>query len=151
LNHEPTNPSKNTIRSCESGRSRVSEDLLVVLLGGAVGKRELEVLGEELFDVRAANAVGLLDLSNAENLVKLSATHEQTSREVVTNVDGTETGTVTRSHVLVQSLNGIGSGELTELLVHVVGAGARVVTDPDGEVLDLLWALLVDLERRALV
>jgi hypothetical protein len=116
-----------------------------------VGKRELEVLGEELLDVRAANAVGLLDLSNAENLVKLSATHEQTSREVVTNVDGAETGTVTRSHVLVQRLNGIGSGELTELLVHVVGAGARVVTDPDGEVLDLLWALLVDLERRALV
>jgi len=38
------------------------------LLGGTVGKRELEVLGKELFDVRAADAVGLLDLNNAENL-----------------------------------------------------------------------------------
>jgi hypothetical protein len=51
------------------------------------------------------------------------------------------------SHVLVHSLNGIGSRHLTVLLVHVVGAGAGVVSDPDTEVLDLQWALLVDLRN----
>jgi hypothetical protein len=49
------------------------------------------------------------------------------------------------SHVLVQSLNSIGSRHLTVLLVHVVGSGARIVTDPDAEVLDLHWAFLVNL------
>jgi hypothetical protein len=33
-----------------------------------VGKRELEVLGEELLDVGAADGVGLLDLDNLEDL-----------------------------------------------------------------------------------
>lgn len=67
---------------------------------------------------------------------------------IVTYVNGTESGTVTGSHVLVQRLNGIGSAELTEFLVHVVGAGARVVTQPDTEVLDLGGALLGDLNCR---
>ena len=64
-------------------------------------------------------------------------------------MDGAETGTVTGSHVLVESLNSLGAGHLTELLVHVVGAGARVVADPDTEVLDLLGALLGDLTLSA--
>ena len=55
---------------------------------------------------------------------------------------------MTGSHVLVESLNGVHPAHLTELLVHVVGAGARVVTDPDTEVLDLGGALLVDLRAR---
>jgi len=62
-----------------------------------------------------------------------------------TYVDGAETSTVTGSHVLVESLNSLGAGHLTELLVHVVGTGARVVADPDTEVLDLEGTLLVDL------
>ena len=45
----------------------------------------------------------------------------------VTYVDGTETGAVTGSHVLVEGLNSVGAAHLTELLVHVVGTGARVV------------------------
>ena len=53
---------------------------------------------------------------------------------------------VTGGHILVESLDGGNARHLTVLLVHVVGAGARVVTDPDTEVLDLLGALLVDLE-----
>lgn len=60
-------------------------------------------------------------------------------------MDGTEAGTVTSSHVLVQGVDGISSAELTELLVHVVGAGARVVTQPDTEVLDFGGTLLGDL------
>lgn len=60
-------------------------------------------------------------------------------------MDGPETGAVTGSHVLVEGLDGVGAGHLTVLLVHVVGTRARVVADPDAKVLDLLWALLVDL------
>lgn len=56
-----------------------------------------------------------------------------------------ETGTVTSSHVLVEGLNGLSPAHLAELLVHVVGAGARVVAEPDTEVLDLERALLIDL------
>lgn len=70
-------------------------------------------------------------------------------------MDGAEAGTVTGSHVLVESLNGLGAAHLTELLVHVVGTGARVVAEPDAEVLDLQGTLLVDLKgisiRRGIV
>lgn len=59
-------------------------------------------------------------------------------------MDGAETGTVAGSHVLVESLNSLGTAHLTELLVHVVGTGARVVADPDTEVLDLEVTLLGD-------
>lgn len=62
-----------------------------------------------------------------------------------TYLDLPEARSVTGSHILVESLDGGDTGHLTVLLVHVVGAGARVVADPDAEVLDLLWALLVDL------
>ena len=109
-------------------------------------QRELEVLLEELLDVRAADGVGLLDLNNLEDLhsivSQLKLNH--CSQAVETYVDGTETGTVAGSHVLVESLNGLGTAHLTELLVHVVGTGARVVADPDTEVLDLQVTLLGD-------
>jgi hypothetical protein len=62
-----------------------------------------------------------------------------------TYLDRPETGAVTGSHILVESVDGGNAGHLTVLLVHVVGAGARVVADPDTEVLDLLGALLGDL------
>ena len=66
-------------------------------------------------------------------------------------MDRPETSTVAGSHVLVEGLDGIRTSELTELLVHVVGAGAGVIAEPDTEVLDLQRLLLVDLEgqRRA--
>lgn len=62
-------------------------------------------------------------------------------------MDGAEAGTVAGSHVLVEGLDSVGAAHLTELLVHVVGTRARVVTDPDTEVLDLQGALLVDLKE----
>lgn len=46
---------------------RVSVELLA-RRGSAVGQRELEVLGEELLDVRAADAVGVVDLDDLEDL-----------------------------------------------------------------------------------
>jgi len=60
-------------------------------------------------------------------------------------VDRPETGSMSGCHVLVHSLDCISSRHLTVLLVHVVGARAGVVSDPDAEVLDLQRALLVDL------
>jgi hypothetical protein len=60
-------------------------------------------------------------------------------------VDGSETGTVAGGHILVERVDGVGAGHLTVLLVHVVGSRARVVADPDTEILDDLRALLVDL------
>jgi hypothetical protein len=61
-------------------------------------------------------------------------------------VNRPKAGTMPRCHVLVEGLDGIRPGQLTVLFVHVVGAGARVVADPDSEVLNLLRALLVDLD-----
>lgn len=52
---------------------------------------------------------------------------------------------MTGGHILVEGIDGGDAGHLTVLLVHVVGTGARVVADPDAEVLDLLGALLGDL------
>ena len=60
-------------------------------------------------------------------------------------MDGPEAGAVAGGHVLVERLNGVGAAHLTVLFVHVVGAGTRVVSDPDTEVLDLERMLLVDL------
>ncbi len=48
-------------------------------------------------------------------------------------------------HILIHSLHRITSRHLTVLLVHVVRARTGVVADPDTEVLDLLWLLLLDL------
>ena len=62
-------------------------------------------------------------------------------------MDRPETRAVAGSHVLVERLDGIRTAELTELLVHVVGAGARVVAEPDTEVLDLQRLLLVNLDE----
>jgi hypothetical protein len=65
--------------------------------------------------------------------------------EGVTYLHLPEARSVAGSHILVESVDSGNTGHLTVLLVHVVGAGARVVADPDTEVLDLLGALLVDL------
>jgi len=87
-------------------------------LGDAVREGELEIGRHELLDVRTADILALLDLHNTEN------------------VDRPETGTVPGSHVLVEALDSISTAELTELLVHVVRAGTRVIAKPDTEVLD---------------
>lgn len=62
-------------------------------------------------------------------------------------MDRAKAGTVAGSHVLVHSLDGLSTAEGTVLLVHVVGARAGVVAEPDGEVLHLHGLLLLDLER----
>lgn len=65
-------------------------------------------------------------------------------KDFVTYVNTPESGTMSGGHVLVQSPDGVGAAELSVLLVHVVGAGARIITEPDAKVLDLERTLLVD-------
>jgi hypothetical protein len=60
-------------------------------------------------------------------------------------VDRPETGTVAGGHILVESLNGVCPRHLSVLLVHVVGTGPGIVSDPDAEVLDLERVLFLDL------
>lgn len=62
-------------------------------------------------------------------------------------MDRPEASSVARGHVGVKRLNGVGAGHFPVLLVHVVGTGARVVSQPDSEILDLLGVLLVDLRQ----
>ena len=64
----PSRRNNDNRRLSKSRWSRRAEDLLGAGLGDAVRERELEVLGQELLDVRALDVVGLLELDNAEDL-----------------------------------------------------------------------------------
>lgn len=66
-----------------------------------MGERELESGLEELLDVRPPDVILLLNLGNTEDL----------------NIP--ESSTVSGSHVLVHSLDGLGTGKSTELLDHL--------------------------------
>lgn len=63
-------------------------------------------------------------------------------------MDRPETGTMPGCHILVEALDSISTGELAELLVHVVCTRARVISEPDAEVLNLQRFLFVDLKSR---
>lgn len=115
-----------------------------------MGQRELEALDKELLDVWAADVVGLLELNNLEDLRIISNQRHDRSVDIA-YLNRPEAGSVTGGHILVQSIDGGDAGHLTVLLVHVVGTGARVVADPDAEVLDLLGALLGDLTLSAAI
>ena len=63
----------------------------------------------------------------------------------MTYVDGAETGAMPARHILVHGLDRISPGQITVLLVHVVCAGAGIISEPDTEVFNLERFLLVDL------
>lgn len=58
------------------------------------------------------------------------------------DMNGAETGTVATSHILIHGINSFATAHFTELLVHVVGTGATVVTEPNTKVLDFKALLL---------
>lgn len=66
FNCTPHFPKPRTSHLCKGRRPRVGVDPLV--LGGAVGKREFEVLGKELLDVRTADRVCAVDFNDLEDL-----------------------------------------------------------------------------------
>lgn len=47
--------------------------------------------------------------------------------------------------ILTASLDGVSTGDLTELLVHIVSSRARIITKPDTKVLNLQGLLLQNL------
>ena len=103
----------------------------------AMGKRELRVGSKELFDVRTANIVCLLDLNHSENLQKSG--QRRAPKDILkqlTYVDRTEAGSMSGSHVLVQALDSICTAKVTEFLVHVMRSRPRIITEPDTEVFD---------------
>lgn len=102
---------------CGEGRTRFAN---------TVRKREAEAWLKKLLDVRPANIFCLLNLDNAED------------------VDRPETGTVASCHVLIKRFYGVRTSELTELLVHVVRSGARIVTNPYSKILHFQGLLFVD-------
>ena len=73
-------------------------------------QRELEVLGHELLDVRAANILSLLHFHNLEDLQTTSvSTLPYLSPAVrgIAYVNRPEPSPMTRSHVLVHSLHSV--------------------------------------------
>jgi hypothetical protein len=70
LNISRSSPPSGIAPLVESGWSLAGEQLGASCLGNAVRKREFEVLGEKLLDVRALDVVGLLKLNDLENLHK---------------------------------------------------------------------------------
>lgn len=87
LNRKSSNPKENTACLCESGRTLVGKDLLAGLGGDTVREREFQALGEELLDVRAADALAVLDLDDAEDLSK-SVSGRSFSQKLIENVRG---------------------------------------------------------------
>ena len=116
-------------------------------LGDTVREREFEVLGEELLDVWALDVVGLLELNHFEDLPKQVSSHRLERDERMVYVNRPEPGTMPRRHVLVQCVHSFRPRHLPILLVHVVRSRARVVADPDTEVLDFLRAFLMYLKQ----
>jgi len=114
-------------RLCESRWSMRSKNLLAAGLGNTVGQRELEFRCKKLFDIRASDVLRLLDLDDFQD-VNLS-----------------ETRTMASSHVLIECLDSICPRHLAVFLVHVVGSTARVVANPNAEVLDLGWSFFGNL------
>jgi hypothetical protein len=113
------------MRLVEGRRSLGSKDVSALL--DSVGQRELEIGGKQLLDVLSLDVLLGLELNDLED------------------VDRSESRSVSGSHVLVEHLNGVGSRNVSVLLVHVVSAGSGIVSDPDAEVLDLSGGLLGDL------
>lgn len=140
-----------------------NKHLLCRALRHAVRQRELQVLGNELLDIRAADIGSLLEFDDLEDLIfgkngrQLIGARiwEEESEEANmgweeeehtgTHVDRPEPGSMPGGHILVESLDGVGAGQFTVFFVHVVGATTRVITDPDAEVLNFQGSLLVDL------
>ena len=60
-------------------------------------------------------------------------------------VDRPEARTVPGGHVLVEALDSVCPRKFTELLVHVMRSGARIITQPNAEVFHLQGLLFVDL------
>lgn len=65
--------------------------------------------------------------------------------ELSTNLNAVGTSTVAGTHVTVALSDSSRHCQVSVLTVHVVGARAGVITQPNTKVLDLQWAAVMDL------
>jgi len=114
----------------ESSWTTSSKDLLGNSLWNTMRQWELEIFGDELLEIRTTKGLGLLNLIDLQN------------------VNRSKSSSVSGSHVGIKRIDGRRSAQLAVLLVHVVGAASRIISDPHAKVLDLLRAFLVDLVDR---
>jgi hypothetical protein len=117
--------------------------------GDTMREGELYVRGKELFDVRTANIVCLLNLNHSENLQKSVQRRDPRTFNYyifeITYVDRAEASTMPGGHVLVQALDSICTAKVTEFLVHVMRSRPRIITQPDTKVFDFQRLLLLNL------
>lgn len=140
----------------EGLRAAVREQLPVALVVVSLHQRESDLRVVELLDVRTArlgrgDRFHLDDLQNDEGERKKQRVNGTQSRGHVSAIpylDRVGTGTVTGGHVTVALRDGTANGQVTVLAVHVVRTGARIVTQPDAEVLHLQRRLLQDALHR---
>jgi hypothetical protein len=112
-----------------------------------VGKWEAKIRLKKLLDIRPANIFRLFNLNDAEDLRRTSHQYQKYSHTSTdTHVDGPETGTVASCHVLIERFYSVRASELSELLVHVVCSGARIVADPYAKILHFQGLLFVNLK-----
>lgn len=64
----------------------------------------------------------------------------------IDNVDRATSGSVTSSHLTVELGDSGTAGHVTVFLVHVVDTASAVVLNPDTEVLDSRWLLVVNFD-----
>jgi hypothetical protein len=142
----------NQIRLVVGAGTLGREQSAVALLSAddAVRKRESKLGSKKLLDVRTTN-ISVGNLSNADDLDRSKAStvtgsHILVYIRITVSKNGQTVLTFTPSHLkLTASNDSFAAGHLTVFLVHVVSARARVITEPDTVVLDLLRTLLEDL------
>jgi hypothetical protein len=126
-------------RGVEGGAERLGGSPL-----DAVGKRELDLGVDELLDGRPLDGRGHV-VAVELRVVPPEGADTGGDDASVDDLDGLEPGAVTTGKLRVHLGDGAAEGDVTELLVHVVGTGARVVADGDAVVLDDVGVALPDL------
>lgn len=104
-------------------------------------KRKLQVLGEQLSDIRTFDILRLRDLDNSDNLENQ---HPSTTKRSA-YMYGTESSTMSSSHILIQRLNGQSTRHIAVFLVHIVCSGTRIITEPNSVILDSQGSFLRNL------
>jgi hypothetical protein len=116
----------------------------VEVSGGTLGKEGLGALVSGTQDTVRERELDLVAVEllgrNTDAILGSKLLH-------IDDLDGGETGTVTASHILVQLGDGTRAAGVTELLVHVVSEGSRVVTQPDTVVANAIGALNILFEK----
>jgi len=94
-----------------------------------VRKRELHLGSQELLDC------------GADNLLVADALY-------LNDLNTSESGTMTRSHIHVKLVHSPNTGDIAELLVNIVSSSSTVILAQNAKILDSLWFPLPHLNNR---